>query len=119
MKTLVQLLGAMFAAIMPLTQDPGAPLDNTIAWINVGVIAAGSATVYIAANADWGVWSITKTFMSLISVVGVAAISVFSDGVMSTSDWFQVGSALMAAVAVYGFPKDFQLTLDKPAAAKA
>lgn len=99
MKALLQLFGAMMAAIVPLV-GTDAPLSVT-EWINVGVVAAGAATVYIAENQDGGVWKYTKLFMSLVSVVGVVLISALADGAISVAEWYQMGVALVTAYGVY------------------
>lgn len=102
MKALVQLFGAMMAAIVPLTMT-GAPLSVTD-WINVGVVAAGAGTVYIAENQDGGVWKYAKLFMSLISVVGVVLISALADGLISVTEWYQMGVAVLTAFGVLETP---------------
>lgn len=99
MKGLVQLLGAMLAAIVPLlTTD--APLTLT-EWINVGVVAAGAGTVYIATNEANGVWAYAKFFTSLISAGGVVFISALGDGSISNVEWVQIAIALLAALSVW------------------
>lgn len=107
MKTVVQLLMAVVAAVSPLLTN-GEPL-GLVGWINVGVVAAGAVTVYIAANSDTGIWSVTKMFMSLISAVGVAMISLLADGSLSGNDWMQIGAAVIATIAVFEFPKGVEL----------
>lgn len=101
MKALIQLLGAVFAAAAPLTLGNG-PLSVT-EWINVGVVAAGAATVWIAANEDEGIWSYTKLFMSAVSAGGVVLVSALADMSISPTEWIQIGAAAIAALAVKQF----------------
>jgi hypothetical protein len=70
---LVELLGAMLAAIVPLTLGDG-PLSTT-EWINVGVVAAGAAVIWLAANQDEGIWAYTKMAVSTIAAGGVVLVS--------------------------------------------
>jgi len=96
MKAVLQLLGAMLAAVVPLVTVAN---DLTLTeWINVAVVAAGAATVWLTANAPDGVWSYTKTFMSLVSAGGVVLISALGDGSISAVEWMQIGTAVVAAI---------------------
>lgn len=103
MKASSQLFGAVMAAIMPLVLTNQAL--SVTEWINVGVVGAGAATVWIASNHPTGVWSYTKTFMSLISAAGVALISILADGSFSQAEWWQLLTALLTAFAVLETPK--------------
>lgn len=99
MKAMVMLVAAMLAAVVPLMAGAG-PLSTT-EWINVGVVAAGAAVVWIAANAeDGGVWSYTKLFMAAIAAGGVVLISALADMSISANEWVQIVAAIVAAVAV-------------------
>jgi hypothetical protein len=98
MKALVMLLGAMLAAVVPLMAGDG-PLSTT-EWINVGVVAAGAAVVWIAANDEEGTWSYAKLFMSAIAAAGVVLISALADQSVSLNEWIQIGAVVLATVAV-------------------
>jgi hypothetical protein len=95
MKALVMLFGAMLAAVVPLMAGDG-PLSTT-EWINVGVVAAGAAVVWIAANDDSGVWHYTKLFMAAVAAAGVVLISALADGSVGMNEWIQIAAAIVAA----------------------
>lgn len=98
MKAVFQLLGAMLAAAVPLVTVTN---ELTLTeWINVGVVAAGAATVWIATNQDEGIWSYTKVFMAAVSAGGVVLISALVDMSISPVEWMQIGAAVLAAIAV-------------------
>jgi|GEM_PF-6868273 len=98
-KAIVQLLGVCFSAVLPqlLTSEPFGLTD----YINMGVLAAGAATVWIAANQPGdGVWAYTKAIMSAISAGGVVAISAFGDGTVSRVEGVQIAVAVLTAAGV-------------------
>jgi len=99
MKALVLLLGAMLAAVVPMMMGDG-PLTTT-EWINVGVVAAGAAVTWIAANDDEGVWHYTKLFMASVAAGGVVLISALADGMVGTNEWIQIAAAVLGALGVY------------------
>ena len=102
MKALLQVFGAAMTAILPLLT--GAELSTT-EWINVGVVAAGAITVYIAGNQTGTVWEYTKMFMSLVSAGGVVLISALTDDrLISNAEWFQVAVALITVAGVWKVP---------------
>ncbi len=100
MKALVQLIGAVLAAVLPLLM---ATDDLSLTeWINVGVVGAGAVTVYIAANLTDPVWQYTKLFMSAVSAVGVVLVSALVDYNVSPTEWWQIVAAVAAALGVWG-----------------
>lgn len=103
MKALVQLLGAALAAVLPLlTATDTLSLTE---WINVGVVAAGALSVYIATNLPAEpVWNYSKLAMSALSAAGVVLISALSDSVVGNAEVWQIVAAVLAALGVWGAP---------------
>ena len=102
MKAILQLLAAIFAAVLPalITDDP----FTLVEWINVALLGMGAGTVYIAGNLTGSIWQYTKTIMSGIQAAGVVLISALSDGGVSNNEWFQCALALLSVWAVYQVP---------------
>lgn len=100
-KALVQLTVAMASAALPLLTRGSTGELTPSEWINVGVLAFGAGTVYIAANLeDGGWWSFTKGIMSGLSAGLVLMTSFVADGAMSRAEWAQTGMALVGTLAV-------------------
>ena len=113
MKAIVQLIGAVVAAVVPLLATDQ-PL-SLVGWINVGVVAAGAVNVYITSNdLSGGVWSVSKLWVSLVSTIGVLAISLLADGSLSAADWMQIGAAVLAAIAVWWVPNPSNTPVPQP-----
>jgi hypothetical protein len=102
MKAILQLLGAILAAVLPVLigDDPFTVTE----WVNILLLAMGAGTVYIAGNLTGSVWQYTKTIMSGIQAGAVVLISALSDGGVSNNEWFQCVLALLSVWAVYQVP---------------
>jgi hypothetical protein len=98
MKTLVQLLATVLAAVVPAFA--AGPLDM-VGWFNVIVLAAGAFMVYNAANIPG--WNYAKLLASGVSAVAVLLMSSWSGG-LSTAEIMQLVLAFLGAVGVGAIP---------------
>lgn len=99
LKSAVAALAAILAAILPGLSDGPMGLSE---WANVVVLAAGAIQVYNAANIPG--WRYAKTVAAVVTAGGVVAVSAFSDGAVSPSEWIQIGLAVANSAGVYFVP---------------
>ena len=97
-KAIVALLGAILAAILPALTT--GPLDAS-AWVNIVILAAGTAMVYNAANVPG--WDYAKLVAAVVSAVAVVLSSALSGGI-SPAEIVQMIVAGIAALGVGVLP---------------
>ncbi len=109
-KTIVQLLAAVLAAVLPglLVEQP----LGVTGWINIIVLAAGAVHVFNSANIPG--WNIAKSIASAVAALGVLLISVLADGGVSPAEWVQISTAFVGTVAVYFTPNAGTRTVTAP-----
>lgn len=109
-KTIVQLVAAVLAAVLPglLVEQP----LGVTGWINIVVLAAGAIHVFNSANLPG--WNLAKSIASGVAALGVLLISVLADGGVSSGEWVQIATAFLGTVAVFAVPNAGTRTVTGP-----
>lgn len=100
LKFIAQVVATVVAAIVAASVDN--VVDNT-EWINVVIVGLGAVAVLGAGNLPSGVWAYAKTIVAAASAGAVFLQSAISDGI-SSSEWLQLGLAVLGAVGVLALP---------------
>lgn len=74
--------------------------------LNLGVVVLGAVGVYAVPNFPEGVAKYVKTAVAFLTAAIVSALSFLSDGVLSTTEWLQIGVAALAAIGVFIVPNE-------------
>lgn len=97
-KAVVQLVATVLAGLIPALT--AGPLD-TIGWINLVILAAGTVMVFNAANVPG--WSYAKLIAATVSAVAVVLASSL-DGGISSAEIIQMIVAGLGALGVGAIP---------------
>lgn len=102
LKFIAQVFSAAISAIV------AASVDNRVdaaEWINVLIVALGAVAVLGAGNLPAGVWAYTKTIVSAATTAALLIASFVSDGgYITTTEWLQVGLAVLGTLGVAFVP---------------
>lgn len=98
-KALAAVVATILSAVVAaLTGDGG--LD-AVEWVNVAILAVGSASVFAAPNVPGA--RFTKTVLAVLTAVLTLLTSIVTDGITAT-EWMQLALAALGAVGVYAAP---------------
>jgi CHASE2 domain-containing sensor protein len=79
-------------------------------WVNVGILAMGSAYVYITTNHyDDPIWQYAKAIASGLALVGVVLISAYSGGDFTRTEVVQIAVAFLGSAGVLFANPDKQM----------
>jgi hypothetical protein len=95
-KFIAQVVAAALAAAVAALADD--VIDGS-EWINVLIVSLGAISVAGAGELPQGIWAHTKTIVAAATAGAVFLQSAITDG-MTTSEWLQLGLAVMAALGV-------------------
>jgi hypothetical protein len=74
---------------------------SAVEWVNVAVLAVGSAGVFAAPNVPGAAF--TKSVLAVLTAVLTLLTSVITDGI-ATTEWLQLALAALGAVGVFAVP---------------
>ena len=97
-KAVLAILGTIFTALVTALGDNHVSDSE---WVNVAVLAVGTAAVFFGPNTQYARY--TKTWLAALSAGLVALQSVITDGV-SQAELLQIGIAVLTAAGVYLVP---------------
>jgi len=100
-KFAAQVFAAALAALVAGLVDDR--LD-TLEWVNSGIMALGAVAVLGAGNLPAGVWAHTKTICAAASAALVAWVTFATDGIVTQSEWLQIGLAVLGVLGVFVAP---------------
>jgi ABC-type thiamin/hydroxymethylpyrimidine transport system permease subunit len=99
LKSGVAVAAAVLAAVVTaLTGDNAIDASE---WVNVVILGAGAAAVFVAPNVPGARY--TKLGLAIITAMATAAASLVSDGI-SLTDGLQVAMAALGALGVHQLP---------------
>lgn len=93
----------VFAAITAIVAGMADDVLDGSEWINVVIVSLGAVAVLGAGNLPTGVWAYTKTIVAAATAGAVFLQSAITDGV-SSSEWLQLGLAVLGALGVAAAP---------------
>jgi hypothetical protein len=74
---------------------------DAVEWVNVAILAVGSASVFAAPNVPGAAF--TKTVLAVLTAALTLLTSIVTDGITAT-EWMQLALAALAAMGVYAAP---------------
>lgn len=74
---------------------------DAVEWVNVAILAVGSATVFTAPNVPGAAY--TKSVLAVLTAVLTLLTSLVTDGISGT-EWMQLALAGLGALGVYAVP---------------
>jgi hypothetical protein len=86
------------AVVAALTGDGSV---NPVEWVNIAILAVGSAAVFAAPNVPGAAY--TKSILAVLTAVLTLLTSVITDGI-SVTEWMQLALAALSALGVYAVP---------------
>jgi hypothetical protein len=101
MKFAAQIAASVLAAVVAALA--GDNMVSNAEWINIAILALGAISVLGAGNLPSGVWKYTKLYVSAATAGLVVLASFLTDGV-TTTEWLQVGIAVLGALGVIAAP---------------
>jgi peptidoglycan biosynthesis protein MviN/MurJ (putative lipid II flippase) len=105
-KTLVALLTAVLAAVLPaLTNHAGLLPDGHLGASGVAnIVVLGAAAVQVFSAPNTPGWRWAKTIAAAVAAGGVVLISALTDADVGAAEWVQIGMAVLGALGVYAVP---------------
>lgn len=100
-KFIGQVVATVLAAIVPALAGDG--VVSSAEWLNVGILALGAVSVLGAGEFPEGVWKYMKTYVSA-ATAGLLVLASFWTGGVTTTEWLQVGVAVLGALGVTAAP---------------
>lgn len=73
--------------------------------VNLSVIIVGAGVIYVIPNLPQKFAQYAKTGAAALIALGTTALS-FWDGGISTTEWFQIGIAILGSIGVYIVPNE-------------
>jgi hypothetical protein len=102
LKFIAQVFATGVAAIVAASADNRV---DAAEWINVLILTLGAVSVLGAGELPAGVWAHTKTIVAGVTAGAVLAVSYVSDGwYITTTEWLQIGLAVLAAIGIAVVP---------------
>lgn len=74
---------------------------DAVEWVNVAILAVGSASVFAAPNVPGA--AVTKSVLAVLTAVLTLLTSIVTAGITAT-EWMQLALAALAALGVYAVP---------------
>lgn len=98
-KALAAVVATILSAVVAALTGDGQ--IDAVEWVNVAILAVGSASVFAAPNVPGA--RLTKTVLAVLTAVLTLLTSIVTDGITST-EWMQLALAGLGALGVYAAP---------------
>lgn len=83
----------------------GDSVISNVEWVNISIAGVGACAVFAAPNVPGAMY--TKSILAALTAALTLMTSFITDGV-STSEWLQIGVAVLGALGVYAVPNSTQ-----------